>query len=339
MIRGYHVKHKRDFSHELGLAKQVADFAINHKQKHISTKLVKHINLPSTIKCQILRKYGRDKVKSAKNINLTIINASQKIKGRNGNTYNYSNFSYNKDTSIVHIKPLNIKFRWNPGRDFENINMIEIDQEKFKITASFKEKENNFEPINLLGIDLNCGTGRHIINAANLETSEVLNLGKQGPNIRKKYFKKRKKNEVTGNKESRIMKDLDHKLSRKIVDYALKNKLKIVLENLKNMRKTKTRGNGCKNINRVINSWPYYRLQQFIEYKAIENHIPVIYINPQYTSQECSYCGAKGEREKKLFICRNKKCTHRNKERNADINAAFNIGKRSLQSGGRASEK
>ena len=32
------------------------------------------------------------------------------------------------------------------------------------------------------------------------------------------------------------MKDIDHKLSRKVVDYALKNKLKIVVEKLTHIR-------------------------------------------------------------------------------------------------------
>jgi hypothetical protein len=39
---------------------------------------------------------------------------------------------------------------------------------------------------------LNTGYGRSIANLANLRTGEILNLGKQGPNIRK-YLKKRKK--------------------------------------------------------------------------------------------------------------------------------------------------
>ena len=40
------------------------------------------------------------------------------------------------------------------------------------------------------------------------------------------------------------MKDLDHKISRKVVDYALKNKLRIVVEDLKNIRKKSKKGEG-----------------------------------------------------------------------------------------------
>jgi IS605 OrfB family transposase len=42
------------------------------------------------------------------------------------------------------------------------------------------------------------------------------------------------------------MKDLDHKISRAIVDYAFKNKLKIVVEDLKGVRTTAKKGNGFK---------------------------------------------------------------------------------------------
>jgi len=88
-----------------------------------------------------------------------------------------------------------------------------------------------------------------------------------------------------------------------------------------------------------VNSWSFYRLQNFIEYKAKERGIPFIKINPQYTSQECSYCSIIGERDHKHFICRNKHCEKRDVKLNADINAAFNVGKRSLQIGGKARQK
>ena len=204
------------------------------------------------------------------------------------------------------------------------------------ITATFKNNIIDQEYTDVLGIDLNCGIGRHVANCADLKNNKVINLGKNGPKIRFKYYKKRKNQKIKGNKEKRIMKDIDHKISRKIVDYALKNKLKIVLEDLKNIRTGKKRGNGSRAGNRVVNSWSFFRLQSFIEYKAREYDIPFIKINPQYTSQECSYCTVIGERNKETFICKNKKCKTYNQKRNADVNAAFNIGKRSSLRGGKS---
>jgi IS605 OrfB family transposase len=154
---------------------------------------------------------------------------------------------------------------------------------------------------NILGIDLNCGVGRSIANCANLKNGEVLNLGKQGPNIRKSYFTKRKTHRISSDKEKRKTRDLDHKISRTIVNYALKHKLKIVVEDLSGIRKTSSKGNGSKEKNRFVNSWSFYRLQQFIEYKAKEHGIPFEKINPQYTSQECNYCSVLGERLEVLW--------------------------------------
>jgi len=121
-----------------------------------------------------------------------------------------------------------------------------------------------------------------------------------------------------------------------VVDYALQHKLKIVMENLKGIRQGARRGNGYRAGNRVVNSWSFYRLQQFIEYKAKELGIPFEKVNPHYTSQECSYCGIIGDRNGDSFICTNRNCQTFRTPRHADVNAAYNVGKRSLQLGGRA---
>ena len=57
-----------------------------------------------------------------------------------------------------------------------------------------------------------------------------------------------------------------------------------------------------------------------IEYKAKICGIPVIYINPQYTSQRCSRCGQLGNRNNKKYAC-----THCGHVDHADSSAAFNI--------------
>jgi len=338
-IKSYHIKHRigNSIKNLLEKAKHIADFAVANKKnkKKLTSKYVKEYGLPSVISNQILRKYGRGTIKEAKNVNIIVPN-SNKI------TYTLKDGSVKSRTDIdylngkVYLKPLNICFRWNPGKDFERINQVEISEDKFMISATFKKEISNHKYPNILGIDLNCGVGRSIANCANLKNGEVLNLGKQGPNIRKSYFTKRKTHRISSDKEKRKTRDLDHKISRTIVNYALKHKLKIVVEDLSGIRKTSSKGNGSKEKNRFVNSWSFYRLQQFIEYKAKEHGIPFEKINPQYTSQECNYCSVLGERKRDTFQCKNKKCKSYRKKRHSDINAAFNIGKRSLQLGGRA---
>ena len=69
-----------------------------------------------------------------------------------------------------------------------------------------------------------------------------------------------------------------------------------------------------------LNSWAYYQLQQFVEYKAQLAGVPVLYIEPAYTSQTCHACGRLGRRNGKRFEC--PRCGH---AAHADVNAGWNI--------------
>ena len=76
------------------------------------------------------------------------------------NIKEYRNIDF--DDGIVTLKPLKLSFRWNPGKDFVKINQVEIDSKKFMISATFKNEEigKKEEYSNVLGIDLNCGSGK-----------------------------------------------------------------------------------------------------------------------------------------------------------------------------------
>ena len=108
-------------------------------------------------------------------------------------------------------------------------------------------------------------------------------------------------------------------LARLIVERAKKERRIIVIEDLKGLNKGS-----------FIRYWQYAELFKWIENKAIEAGIPVIKVNPKYTSLKCSKCGyipvSEEEKEKarpnrgELFICQS--CGYK---ANADYNAAKNI--------------
>ncbi|MGN0398452.1 MAG: RNA-guided endonuclease InsQ/TnpB family protein, partial [Candidatus Fimimorpha sp.] len=103
-------------------------------------------------------------------------------------------------------------------------------------------------------------------------------------------------------KEQRIMKDLDHKVSRKIVNTAIENNVKVIkLEQLQTIRST-TR-TSRKN-NHSLHNWSFYRLAQFIEYKARLAGIKVEYVNPAYTSQTCPVCGHIHHANDRKYVCK-----------------------------------
>ena len=86
-------------------------------------------------------------------------------------------------------------------------------------------------------------------------------------------------------KIARFRDTFNHKASRALVDFAVKNNCGVIqLENLKGITETEEAEPFLKN-------WSFYDLQHKIEYKAKEQGIKVVYINPAYTSLRCSKCG------------------------------------------------
>lgn len=137
--------------------------------------------------------------------------------------------------------------------------------------------------------------------------------------LRKKLGKAKKTDAIKriNNKEQRIMRDIDHKLSREIVNTATAHGVSVIkMEQLANIRST-TR-TSRKN-NHSLHTWSFYRLAQFIEYKAKLAGIKVEYVNPAYTSQKCPVCGNVHHANDRKYICKCGFHTHR------DILGAMNI--------------
>lgn len=121
--------------------------------------------------------------------------------------------------------------------------------------------------------------------------------------LRKKLQTSKKMNTVRriNDKEQRIMRDIDHKLSHDIVETAVTHNVKVIkLEQLQNIRSTtrKSRKN-----NHSLHTWSFYRLAQFIEYKARLAGISVEHVNPAYTSQTCPICGNVHHADDRSYAC------------------------------------
>jgi len=140
-------------------------------------------------------------------------------------------------------------------------------------------------------------------------------------NLRAKLQKKGAKHQLKKIKrrEQNIIKDLNHKISKKIVQVAKQNNCGIKLEKLTKIREKRNKKTQ-QSFKYSLNSWSFYQLNMMIEYKSKILGIPVAYINPAYTSQTCSKCGVIGNRNGKEFKCVS--CGHVD---HADSNAAFNI--------------
>lgn len=118
-------------------------------------------------------------------------------------------------------------------------------------------------------------------------------------------------------KEARFRKSINHSISKQIVKEAKATQSAIALEDLTGIRQ---RARVRKAQRREHHGWSFYQLRQFLAYKANIAGVPVILVNPAYTSKTCSRCRHIGQRLEKVF-----KCGHCGLHFDADWNGSLNI--------------
>jgi putative transposase len=129
---------------------------------------------------------------------------------------------------------------------------------------------------------------------------------------------KQKLRQVSG-KERRRVRHINHETSKAIVREAVRiGASRITLEDLTHIRQ---RIKASKRVRTRLHRWAFRQLQSFVEYKARALGIAVDYVDPAYTSQTCSACGALGERVRHRFEC---SCGLR---AHADLNASRNLAR------------
>ena len=116
----------------------------------------------------------------------------------------------------------------------------------------------------------------------------------------------RRRIKTIGQRENRWMQDVNHQVSKALVENNPKHTL-FVLEDLSGIRNATER---VRTRDRYVSvSWSFYDLEQKLIYKAKQNQSIVIKVDARYTSQCCPVCGhiEKTNRNKKihLFSCKN----------------------------------
>jgi IS605 OrfB family transposase len=112
-------------------------------------------------------------------------------------------------------------------------------------------------------------------------------------------------------KQRRRMSYENHRTTRAVVDYAATHRRAVVVERLEGVaaKDFKIRGYSEKN------QWAFGQLGSMLCYKCALRGIPLIEVDPAYTSQTCSRCGSIHRPDGKRFICLT--CGH-NDHRDAD---------------------
>ncbi|MDQ0748498.1 putative transposase [Streptomyces africanus] len=160
-------------------------------------------------------------------------------------------------------------------------------------TCEIPEAEPNTEPVDFLGIDLG------IVNIATTSGGEIM-AGRELNRIRirerRLRTKLQKKNTPSARrrlkkrrrKEARRARDINHKIAKHVVAEAERTGRGIALEDLTGIRE---RVRLRKPQRAAHSSWSFAQLGQFIAYKARKAGVPVMHVDPAYTSRTCAECG------------------------------------------------
>ncbi|MER6378409.1 transposase [Streptomyces mirabilis] len=208
-------------------------------------------------------------------------------------------------------------------------DLVERDGEFYLLaTCEVPEAELNENPDGFLGVDLG------IVNIATTSDGEVLagrrlnryrarqlrlraTLQKKGTKSAKRRLKERSR------RERRFAAHTNHVISKRIVAEAERTSRGIALEDLGGIR-------GRVRLRRpqraAVHSWAFAQLGQFLAYKARRAGVPLVYVDPAYTSQTCSECNHVDKRNRASqarFQCRSCGVVA-----HADLNASRNIARK-----------
>ena len=124
-------------------------------------------------------------------------------------------------------------------------------------------------------------------------------------------------------KERRFQAWVNHSIAKRIVKAAQSLSACIAIEDLSGIRERTNQHPRSREERRRSNSWAFYQLRRFIEYKAVSAGVKVVAVPAAYTSQICHKClhihpdSAQSYRKGKQF-----KCGHCGWEGDADFNGA-----------------
>ncbi|MFC6742047.1 zinc ribbon domain-containing protein [Methylobacterium tardum] len=102
----------------------------------------------------------------------------------------------------------------------------------------------------------------------------------------------------------------NHTISRSVIHDAITRRAGICIEDLAGIR---LRTQVSRALRWDHAGWSFYQLRAFLTYKAAIAGVPLLAVDPAWTSQSCSRCGCLGDRERKVFRCN--ACGHRGRRR------------------------
>lgn len=222
---------------------------------------------------------------------------------------------------------------------------IQVKDNELFLLLTYKQddKVSNMDQNKIMGVDI--GINRPVTYYIQGEKHQPtqINIGLKIQHDRMKFYKHRKslqealKYSKGGHgikRKTQALKDLrekeknwaqltNHTITRELIRVAQQYNVGIIkLEDLTGIT-TNTK-------EYFLKSWSYYQLQTFIEYKAKEAGIQILWVNPKDTSNTCPTCGNsdplnRNDKDRTKFRCISINCKDYDKVKDADEVGAYNI--------------
>jgi IS605 OrfB family transposase len=210
-------------------------------------------------------------------------------------------------------------------------DLVHRDGMWFLIATCEVPEAEQIDPADFLGVDLG------IVNIATTSDGKIyagreLNryrcrqlrlrakLQKKGTKSAKRVLKRQRR------KESRKATEANHIISKRIVTEAERTGRGIGMEDLAGIRE-RVRLRKPQRV--ALHSWAFAQLGQFVEHKARRAGVPVLFVDPAYTSRRCAECGhtEKANRVSQAWFA----CRSCGVVAHADRNASRNIRARAWE--------
>ena len=102
-------------------------------------------------------------------------------------------------------------------------------------------------------------------------------------------------------KHKRVMRDLEHKVSRAIVQVAVERQAGTII--LGDVRDVADGVNLGRQSNQKISQWNHGKIRTYVEYKAQAEGIRLVLQDEHYTSQTCPQCGSRHKPHGRVYTC------------------------------------
>ena len=230
--------------------------------------------------------------------------------------------------------PINILLNGHTQKMLAGLDVRSFTMNGTGISICASKETEEIECTGTVGIDRNlrnvtCGNGEKVTF---FKTNKLVSALKNTRHARSGFKRndRRKKRAFWKERQERISRRRNqyiHRISKGMVDGAVRTKSMIVLEDLGGIRKLYRKGNGQgKRYRGRMNGWPFYELQRQIEYKARWAGLPVKCVDPRRTSTQCPRCGKRLQED--MQKSRKELCTNCGLFMDRDIIAAMNIARK-----------